>query len=230
MPYEPAQYNMVPNRRNERSAITTVLIVILALCVGCTVVGGIGAFFTVRAVAEVYPTIEAGIEATLTATAGPQLAGYTRQTAVPTPANSTPRPTNTPAPTATPRATQTPTPVRPTSTPIPKPEVALQQVGYFRDTWGELWFMGELVNTSALDAGDFQIEIKLLGAVGQVVAGVTIGTSEIGVAALKPGQKTVWSVKIPEAPRQWQAERIVGATGPVVSPHARPVPLPRTPG
>jgi hypothetical protein len=203
MPYEPALYNSVPKRRDDRTVVTTVLVVILGLCAGCTLLGGIGAFFAFRSVSEVYPTIQAGIAATLTATAGPPIAAYSRPTSAPLPANYTPRPTNAPAPTATPRPTQTPTPVRPTSTPLPKPEVTLQQVGYYRDTFGELWFMGELLNSSALDAGDFQISAAL-------------SADEIGVVALKPGQKTVWQVKIPQAPRQWQTERIVATTGPVM--------------
>jgi hypothetical protein len=216
MPYEPALYNSVPKRRDDRTVVTTVLVVILGLCAGCTLLGGIGAFFAFRSVSEVYPTIQAGIAATLTATAGPPIAAHSRPTSAPLPANYTPRPTNTPAPTATPRPTQTPTPVRPTSTPLPKPEVTLQQVGYYRDTFGELWFMGELLNSSALDAGDFQISVELIGQVGQVVASATLTADEIGVVALKPGQKTVWQVKIPQAPRQWQTERIAATTGPVV--------------
>ncbi|MFN8512565.1 MAG: FxLYD domain-containing protein [Chloroflexia bacterium] len=216
MPYEPALYNSVPKRRDERSTVLVVLGVILAICLVCTMIGGIVGFFAVRSVGEVYPTIQAGIAATLTATAAPPGAAYVRPTSAPVPDNLTPRPTNTLAPTMTPRPTQTPTPVRPTSTPLPKPEVQLQQIGYYRDVFGELWFMGELLNSSALDAGDFRISVALIGATGQVVASAAIDTTEIGVVALKPGQKTVWQVKIPQAPRQWQTERIEATTGPVI--------------
>ena len=217
MPYEDPLYNAVPRRRDNRSGVTIALFVILGLCVGCTLLGGIGGFFALRSAAEIYPTIEAGIAATLTATAGPPVAAIDRPARTPQPVNTTPRPTNTLAPTNTPRPTQTPSPVRPTSTPLPKPEVTLEQVGYYRDTWDELWFMGELVNTSALEAGDFRITVELLGAQGQVVASGKLDPTEVGVGALKPGQKTVWHVKIPEAPRQWQTERIGATTGPVVT-------------
>jgi hypothetical protein len=216
MPYEPALYNMVPQRRDGRNVVTIALVVILAICSSCALLGGIGSFFVWRSVESVLPTVEAGINASLTATAGPPVAAITRPSPTPQLANTTPRPTNTAAPTITPRPTQTATPVRPTSTPLPKPQVALEQVGYYRDTWGELWFMGELVNSGALDAGDFLISIELLGSSGRVVASATLAADDIGVAALKPGQKTVWHVKIPEAPRQWQTERIEATAGPVV--------------
>ena len=209
-------YNAVPRRRDSRKGVTIALVVILSACVGCGLLGSIGGFFALRSVGEALPTIQAGIAATLTATAGPPVAANDRPARTPQPVNTTPRPTNTLAPTVTPRPTQTPSPVRPTSTPLPKPEVALQQVGYYRDTWDELWFMGELLNSSALEAGDFRITVELIGAQGQVVASGKLDPTEIGVAALKPGAKTVWHVKIPDAPRQWQTERIEATTGPVI--------------
>jgi hypothetical protein len=56
----------------------------------------------------------------------------------------------------------------------------------------------------------------LIGAQGQVLASGKLDPTEVGVAALKPGAKTVWHVKIPDAPRQWQTGRIEATTGPVV--------------
>lgn len=216
MPYEDPLYNAVPKRRDDRKGLTIALIVILGLCLGCTMIGGIGGFFVVRSAGDILPTIQAGVAATLTATARPPSAAADSPAWTPMPSNTTPRPTNTLGPTVTPRPTQTPSPVRPTSTPLPKPQVTLQQIGYYRDTWGELWFMGELVNSGALEAGDFRITIELLGAQGQILANARLEATEIGVAALKPGEKTVWQVKLPQAPRQWQTERIEATTGPVV--------------
>ena len=216
MPYEPPLYNAVPQRRKDRSGVTIALVVILASCLGCAIIGGIGGIFAMRSVAEVYPTIQAGIEGTLTATAGPPQAAANNRPPPSRPVTITARATSTPGPTSTPRPANTPTVVRPTSTPLPKPEVALQQVGYYRDTWDELWLMGELVNTGAIDAGDFRIDVELIGAQGQVVARGRADATDIGVVVLKPGQKTVWQIKTPHAPRQWQTERIEATTGPVL--------------
>lgn len=215
MPYEPSLYNNVPRRRDNRNGVTIALVVILGLCLVCGAIGGIGGIIAIRGVAEALPTIQADIAATLTATAAPPRAASNRSLP-PVEANTTPRPTVTSAPTVTPRPTATATPVRPTATPLPKPEVAVAQLGYFRDTWDDLWFIGELVNSGAMEAGDFRLSIALLGAEGQVLASAKLERSELGVAALKPGQKTVWRLKVPDAPRQWQSERIEATTGPVI--------------
>ncbi|HET8627221.1 MAG TPA: FxLYD domain-containing protein [Thermomicrobiales bacterium] len=95
---------------------------------------------------------------------------------------------------------------KPTPTTAAKIAVETGNVANYRDSLGNLYFIGEVVNTGTADAANIQIAVSLLDAGGQTVA--TGQASALGLPALKPGQKTVWRALINNAPETWQEQRV----------------------
>ena len=98
--------------KNGRTLVVTVLVMVLALSVGCSSPSAEPLPTT-----DIDATVEARMSATLTAMPDPTDAPVSAPTAMPMPASTA---TLMPAPTATAMPTATPTP-RPTATPIPTP-------------------------------------------------------------------------------------------------------------
>lgn len=197
------------------------IIVLLALCTACVSIGSIVVWLVgASATTTFLPTIRAAAAATLTATARPQaalgasvptLSGPTRTPV----ATLTPRPTSTIPPTRTLPPTMTPLPTRATATPIPKPQVAVQKVTFVRDQFGGGTFMGEIINSGVVDAGELSVTIELLGANGEQLVNKTVESFDMALMVLKPGQKTVWRLNLFNAPERWQEERIRAEAVPI---------------
>jgi hypothetical protein len=192
-----------PQRRGNKGLLIA-LVGVLLLCVGCVSILGIGGLVFQRSAASsgFFPTVQAAIAATLTATAGPPptpIISYQAAQTTPRP-TSTPGPTRTPTPTLTPRPTGTATPPRPTATAIPQVELATRNVNTYRDAVGALWVVGELVNAGQLDAGDIEISVTLLGEGGQPLDTRILSFLTVGLPILRPGEATVWRGQAGRAP------------------------------
>lgn len=96
--------------------------------------------------------------------------------------------------------------ITPPSTAPAKVAVTAENVGNYRDSLGNLYFIGEVVNTGTADAANIQVAVSLLDAGGQTVATGQAGA--LGLPVLKPGQKTVWRALINNAPGTWQEQRV----------------------
>ncbi len=135
---------------------------------------------------------------------------------------ATMRPTMPASPTV-PLATPTLTPIVPAATATPgRVAVAVENVGNYRNAFGVLYFIGEIVNTGGLEVAGLQIAVSLIGDDGQPVASGQ--ANAIGVNVLPVGQRTVWAAPLANAPAQWREERVqpqaVAATAETRAPHA----------
>jgi hypothetical protein len=151
------------------------------------------------------------------ASVAPAPGGTPAASATAAPPTST-RPPATPAtPSAQPATPGSPT--RPAATPLATPAgpgtpvtpggvaVAVANVGNYRSSFGVLYFIGEVVNTGGQEVTNVQIAITLLGDAGQTLASGQ--ANAIGLNVLAPGQRTVWSAPISNAPAEWREERVL---------------------
>lgn len=173
------------------------------------------------------PTAPASASATLRAApsaasvvASPTPTTAPLATAGATPATPSARPSLPASPTSSPA---TPTLASPTATATPgRVAVAVENVGNYRNTFGVLYFFGEIVNTGDLEVTGLQIAVGLIGDDGQPVASGQ--ANAIGLNVLPAGQRTVWAAPLPNAPAQWKEERIqpqaVAASAESRAPHA----------
>jgi hypothetical protein len=195
-----------PQQRGNKGLLIG-LIGVLLLCVGCVSILGIGGLVIQRSAASsgFFPTVQAAIAATLTATAGlPPTPIIPIQAAQTTPrATNTLGPTRTSTPTLTPRPTGTATPPRLTATAIPQVELATRQVNTYRDSLGALWVVGEVANVGQLDAGEIEISVTLLGEGDQPLDTRVLTFLTVGLPILKPGEVTIWRGQA------WQASELV---------------------
>jgi hypothetical protein len=104
-----------------------------------------------------------------------------------------------PAPTAAP-ATSTPVP-------SPTPTIDLEVVQYHsKESYGSLYFMGELINNGSTDVSGVEIVIAVLDDNGGILGFGNSNSVDIDVA--KVGQKYPFRVGIDPAPKKWAKEDI----------------------
>ena len=128
-------------------------------------------------------------------------------TTVPTSATIRLAPTPTRAalpPTATnipPTPTRPPTPRPPTATAAPQAQVATANENSYIDSIGNLWIIGEIINTGTTDVSQMQVAVSFMDPQGQTFASGSASGTAFGLIMLAPGEKTVWRALMNSAPK-----------------------------
>lgn len=80
-------------------------------------------------------------------------------------------------------------------------DVALQNVSYFTDGEGEIFYIGEVTNTSKVPVSSVKISLLLVDGSGTRLAKATFLNP--GLPLLQPGEKSAWKLFVGKPPSGW---------------------------
>jgi hypothetical protein len=81
------------------------------------------------------------------------------------------------------------------------PDVALQSVSYFTSSEDEVFYIGEVTNTSQAPISSVKITLRFLDGAGKQLAKATFLNP--GLPLLKPGEKSPWKLFVGKVPAGW---------------------------
>jgi hypothetical protein len=83
--------------------------------------------------------------------------------------------------------------------------VKLQNVSYITDAQGEIFYIGEVLNTSKSPVTNAKVTLQFVDAAGAQLAQASFLNP--GLQLLQPGEKTAWKLFIGKLPGTWAATR-----------------------